>query len=76
MRNNDARPIIQKKKGTNTVTENRLDQIHAEGKRLLMLRAKLAARLDRPGLEKNCEAIIAEIARIEHLTLCENPDAR
>jgi hypothetical protein len=35
--------------------------------RLEILRKKLAARQGRPGYEKNCEALQAEIARLEHV---------
>ena len=39
--------------------------LHATGTRLTQLRAKLAAREGKPGMEKNCEAIKTEIARLE-----------
>lgn len=47
--------------------------------RLEILRKKLAARQGRPGYEKNCEALQAEIARLEHVPIqqlddqCEQP---
>lgn len=44
------------------------EQLHATGARLTQLRAKLAAREGKPGMEKNCEAIKAEIARLEGST--------
>ena len=38
------------------------------GTRLLALRQKLKARDGKPGYEKNCEAIRAEISRLERAT--------
>lgn len=37
-----------------------------ETPRLLALRKKLAARDGKPGYEKNCEALRAEIAKLEN----------
>ena len=39
------------------------------GTRLVKLRQKLAARAGGPGYEKNCEALRAEIARLEGSTV-------
>lgn len=46
-------------------------EIQATGARLLTLRRKLAARDGVPGYEKNCEALRAEIARLERSTIPE-----
>ena len=46
-----------------------ISQIQAAGVHLISLRKKLAARKGVPGYEKNCEALEAEIARIEGNTL-------
>lgn len=43
-------------------------EIQATGSRLMKLRRKLAAREGTPGYEKNCEALRAEIARLEGST--------
>jgi hypothetical protein len=45
------------------------EEIHAGGERLTRLRNKLAAREGLAGYEKNCEALRAEIARLEQSTL-------
>lgn len=44
------------------------EELSATGTRLINLRAKLQARKGKPGMEKNCEAIEAEIARLEGST--------
>ena len=44
---------------------DKLDELTHRGKRLLKLRGMLAAREGKAGYEKNCEAIKAEIARLE-----------
>jgi septal ring factor EnvC (AmiA/AmiB activator) len=44
-----------------------LEKIQATGVRLLKLRKKLAARDGLPGFKKNCEALRAEIARLEQI---------
>lgn len=44
-------------------------EIQATGTRLVKLRQKLAARAGIPGYEKNCEALRAEIARLEGSTV-------
>lgn len=44
-------------------------ETQATGTRLVKLRQKLAARAGVPGYEKNCEALRAEIARLEGSTV-------
>lgn len=44
-------------------------EIQATGTRLMRLRQKLAARKETPGYEKNCEALQAEITRLEGSTI-------
>lgn len=51
-----------------------LDKLHEKGTRIMQLRRKLRARTDpdgkpTPGYEKNCEAIRAEIKRLENASL-------
>lgn len=46
----------------------KIEQLHETGKRLLDLRRKLAARENVAGMEKNCEALRQEIARLEGST--------
>lgn len=48
---------------------DRSTEIQATGSRLMRLRQKLSARVGTPGYEKNCEALRAEIARLEGLTM-------
>ena len=45
-----------------------MEEIHAAGERLVARRRKLAARDGKPGYEKNCEMIKAEITRLEGTT--------
>lgn len=51
------------------MTGKALAYFEASGTRLVKLRQKLAARAGVPGYEKNCEAIKAEIARLEGSTV-------
>lgn len=51
------------------------DILHAAGTRLVKLRQKLAARSGVPGYEKNCEALRAEIARLEGATLTTSAES-
>jgi hypothetical protein len=46
-----------------------VEQIHDIEARLAKLRERLRSREGRPGLEANCAAIRAEIARLENLDL-------
>lgn len=46
-----------------------LDKIQSTGTRLVQLREKLAAREGKAEYKKNCEAIKAEIARLETVTV-------
>lgn len=48
---------------------DRSTEIQATGARLISLRQKLSARENVPGYEKNCEALRAEIARLEGSTI-------
>lgn len=45
------------------------EQLDGIGKRLVALRAKLAARTGKSEYKENCKAIEAEIARLEAITL-------
>lgn len=51
------------------------EQLHAVSLRITALRQKLAARDGKPGLEKNCEAIRSEIAKLEAITLKPTTDS-
>ena len=51
-------------------------EIQATGTRLVKLRQKLAARAGVPGYEKNCEALRAEIARLEGSTVASKSGER
>jgi len=48
---------------------SKIAEIQNTGTRLVKLRQKLAARAGVPGYEKNCEALRAEIARLEGSTV-------
>lgn len=51
-------------------------EIQATRSRLIKLRQKLNARAGTPGYEKNCEALRAEIARLEGGTIQPPGDDR
>lgn len=53
-----------------------IEQIHGVGERLIQLREKLAAREGKAEYKENCEAIQAEIDRLEASTVAslENYD--
>lgn len=51
----------------------KIEQLQNTGQRLLDLRRKRAARQNVPGMVKNCEALDAEIARLEAMTLTAHP---
>jgi len=53
---------------------DRNTEIHATGKRLLALRAKLRAREGSPGFEKNCRELRIEIARLEQVPAPTEPE--